>query len=121
MNNDNELTMNEVEGSNGTKYQGSIKVDKDRKINEIDVTIKNLKDNNGVVYSLYKEKNVSVTDIFNTDVNKDGKVDIEDLAKVALKYNKSPEDDVEWNPDLDINKDNIIDIFDITLVSKEII
>ena len=53
------------------------------------------------------------------DVNKDGKVDIIDLAKVANEYNRNNYD-ANWNPDFDINEDNIIDLFDLVLISKRI-
>ena len=53
------------------------------------------------------------------DVNKAGKADIIDLAKVANEYNRSNYD-TNWNSDFDINKDNIIDLFDLVLISKRI-
>ena len=53
------------------------------------------------------------------DVNKDGKVDIIDLAKVANEYNRDNYD-TNWNSDFDINKDNIIDLFDLVFISKRI-
>lgn len=53
------------------------------------------------------------------DVNKDGEVDIIDLAKVANEYNKN-NDDKNWNSNYDFNKDNIIDIFDLVICSKRI-
>ena len=53
------------------------------------------------------------------DVNKDGKVDIIDLAKVANEYNKNNLSQ-DWNSNFDINKDNIIDIFDLVFISKRI-
>lgn len=54
-----------------------------------------------------------------TDLNNDGKVDIEDIASLALKYNiKST--DRDWEAKFDLNKDEIIDIFDLVLVSKDI-
>lgn len=52
-----------------------------------------------------------------TDVNKDGEVDIEDLARVSLQYNKSSSDKA-FKKYLDLNRDGIIDIFDLIQVSK---
>ena len=53
------------------------------------------------------------------DINKDGQVDITDLARMSTKYNlKSSHED--FNPELDINRDNIIDIFDLSRVAKKI-
>ena len=53
------------------------------------------------------------------DVNKSGKVDIEDLAKVSLQYNQKSSDS-NFKKYLDLNSDNIIDIFDLVKVSKSI-
>lgn len=52
------------------------------------------------------------------DINKDGLVDIEDIANVAIGYNKISKES-DWNNNLDINKDEIIDIFDLVLVAKK--
>ena len=51
------------------------------------------------------------------DVNKDGVINIEDIALVASAYNYQNTDN-NWNADYDINNDSIIDIYDIVLVSK---
>ncbi|MDZ4975873.1 DUF5011 domain-containing protein, partial [Clostridium perfringens] len=53
-----------------------------------------------------------------SDVNKDNKIDILDLALVAQSYNKISSD-LDWNQALDINNDGIIVIFDIVLVSNK--
>ncbi|MEG0295069.1 MAG: dockerin type I domain-containing protein [Clostridium sp.] len=53
------------------------------------------------------------------DVNGDGKVDIVDLAAVALAYNTKPYDS-GWKSKYDINSDNIIDLYDLVSVSKKI-
>ncbi|MBU3108891.1 glucosaminidase domain-containing protein [Clostridium gasigenes] len=52
------------------------------------------------------------------DVNKDEKIDVEDLATMAIDYNKMSEDN-SFKKYLDINSDGIIDIFDFVKVSKE--
>lgn len=53
------------------------------------------------------------------DVDKNGVVDIEDIAKIAFKYGVDNTND-SFQGKLDINKDSIIDIFDLVLVSKKI-
>lgn len=53
------------------------------------------------------------------DINKDGVIDVQDLALIAVSYNITSKDD-SWNTELDINRDTIIDIFDLVLVSKKI-
>ena len=53
------------------------------------------------------------------DFNNDGKIDIQDLASLALKYNiKST--DKGFEDKFDLNKDGIIDIFDLVLLSKKL-
>lgn len=53
------------------------------------------------------------------DINRDGVIDVQDLALIAVSYNITSKDD-SWNTELDINSDTIIDIFDLVLVSKKI-
>lgn len=53
------------------------------------------------------------------DVNKDGNIDILDVALIASKYNIKNEH-AEWNSNYDLNSDNIIDIYDIVIISKKI-
>jgi M6 family metalloprotease-like protein len=79
------------------------------------------KDNNGIIeIRSRKLKEVSTEPQYDVeDVDKNGIVDIEDIAKVALKYNVDISSD-SFEDSLDINKDNIIDIFDIVLVSKKL-
>ena len=63
---------------------------------------------------------VRVVKLSNTfDVNNDGKVDIEDISAIALKYNKT-NSDWGWDSKFDFNDDNIIDIYDLTFISKEL-
>lgn len=51
------------------------------------------------------------------DINKDDKIDIEDLSKVALKYNILKDNNL-FLARCDINLDGIIDIFDMVFISK---
>ncbi len=53
------------------------------------------------------------------DTNKDGAVDILDLANIAKNYNDNIESDT-WNFKYDINSDLIIDILDLVIISKEL-
>ncbi len=53
------------------------------------------------------------------DTNKDGTVDILDLANIAKNYNDDIESDT-WNFKYDINSDLIIDILDLVIISKEL-
>jgi len=50
------------------------------------------------------------------DLNNDGKVDIKDVAIVALAYGSSPESE-NWNPIADVNKDGKVDIKDVAIVA----
>ena len=68
----------------------------------------------GKVVQPIEYKNVN-----NPDVNGDGVVDINDIAMIALKYNKTS-DDILWDENLDINKDRIIDLYDLTIVAREL-
>lgn len=59
---------------------------------------------------------ISVSD-WSTDLNGDRKVDIQDIAIVALAYGSYPGQS-RWNPVADLNKDNNVDIRDLVLVAK---
>ena len=50
------------------------------------------------------------------DANKDGRIDIEDVALVAYSLGSYP-GHPRWNPDADVNQDGVIDIIDVTLVA----
>lgn len=54
------------------------------------------------------------------DVNRDGKVNVLDLASVAQRYNMKNSNN-GWVSKYDINNDGIIDIFDLALCSKKMI
>ncbi|MBT9132744.1 MAG: hypothetical protein DDT33_01273 [Firmicutes bacterium] len=49
------------------------------------------------------------------DVNRDGQVDVLDLASIAGAYN-TKQGDPNYNPDADFNRDGMIDIFDLVRV-----
>ena len=70
--------------------------------------------------SNYKYRKITVVDNFmqyeKEDINKDGKIDIKDLACVASNYNKS----VETVNIIDLNGDGIIDIYDLVIVSRKL-
>lgn len=53
------------------------------------------------------------------DVNRDGLVDIEDLATIALNYNID-KSSLEYNINHDFNLDGIIDLYDMVLIAKRI-
>jgi len=50
------------------------------------------------------------------DVNNDGKVDITDIAIIALAFGSYPGHE-RWNPDADLNRDDKVDILDIALAA----
>lgn len=54
-----------------------------------------------------------------SDVNKDGLIDIKDIAAEAKLYNIKSSDTL-YNGSFDLNSDNIIDIFDLILVSNKL-
>lgn len=49
------------------------------------------------------------------DINKDGVVNMRDLAIIAAAYNSTPLDP-QWNPEADLNKDGIINMRDIAVL-----
>ncbi len=51
------------------------------------------------------------------DINRDGKVDIKDVAIAAKAFGSCP-GHPRWNPISDINLDGRVDIFDIALIAK---
>ena len=61
---------------------------------------------------------VSPTSTFNADLNKDGKVDIIDIATVARAFGTKP-GQARWNEIADLDKNGIIDIVDITIVAGD--
>lgn len=53
------------------------------------------------------------------DIDKNGVVDILDLAQLAVLYGVDS-DSENWNSSFDLNEDGIIDIYDLVLVSKKL-
>lgn len=56
---------------------------------------------------------------YSEDINKNGSVDITDIAQLAKDYNISAKGETQWNFDEDINRDGIIDIYDLTAVASQ--
>lgn len=54
------------------------------------------------------------------DLNQDGKVDLTELATVALKYGMTSRDS-GWTAAYDLNSDGVIDLFDLVTMSKNYI
>jgi outer membrane protein assembly factor BamB len=55
---------------------------------------------------------------FVTDLNKDGKVNIQDITIVAVAYGSKP-GDPKWNAIADLDKNGWINIIDMTMVAKD--
>lgn len=72
---------------------------------------------------LAKSISSGVRDYYNLsyyeDINKDNKIDIQDLATVASGYNKSS-GQAGWNSACDLNKDGVIDLYDLTMIAKKL-
>lgn len=68
-------------------------------------------------FKIYDNLDIQANFVEIYDVNKDGKVDVLDLAAVAKNYNMKS-GNASWDPKLDFNKDGTIDIFDLVLCSK---
>lgn len=48
------------------------------------------------------------------DVNHDGKIDVDDVARVARAFGSYP-GHLEWNPHADVNEDGIVDVQDLAI------
>ena len=64
----------------------------------------------------YFNETVTIAEFSSSDLNKDGKVNIQDITIVAIAYKANPEDP-RWNLIADIDKNGVIDILDITKVA----
>jgi len=51
------------------------------------------------------------------DVNWDGKIDMDDINRMAAAYGSTP-GSPNWDPECDLNGDGIIDLFDIVLAAR---
>lgn len=65
----------------------------------------------------HTEKVIISCQIMPEDINRDGKVDIKDLAAVSLVFGSYP-GHPRWNRAADINHDNKVDIKDLVLIAK---
>lgn len=75
--------------------------------------------NNSNIELINTTKDQFIPGYFEEDVDRNGQVDIEDLAKVSVEYNKTSEES-SFKKYLDINMDGIIDIFDLVIIGKKI-
>ena len=75
----------------------------------------NIKISDAAGNCLIKEITLNVTD--KCDLDKNGEVDILDLAKVSCNYNSNELSD-NWNIRYDFNKDGIVDLFDLVFCSR---
>ncbi|WP_148324380.1 immune inhibitor A domain-containing protein [uncultured Clostridium sp.] len=123
----NDITTNElkVKVFNGSEWiQDGIRVT-DKSILKTDFKIVNGNsyigyiDKDGIIQVKTRVLKENTVEYEVEDVDKNGVVDIEDIAKVAFKYGVDNTDD-SFEEDLDINRDNIIDVFDLVLVSKKL-
>lgn len=69
-------------------------------------------------FKIYDNVDIQANFVEIYDINKDGKIDVLDLAAVAKNYNMKS-GNVSWDSKLDFNKDGTIDIFDLVLCSKK--
>jgi N-acetylmuramoyl-L-alanine amidase CwlD len=57
--------------------------------------------------------------VYKEDVNKDGFVDIKDIALMAVEYNNSNNREI-WEKGLDMNGDGIVDVYDLVRLSRKL-
>lgn len=123
----NDTTTNEVKFKvfNGSQWvQDGVRVT-DKSITKTDFKIVNgtayigYLDENGIVQVKTRVLKENTVEYEIEDVDKNGVVDIEDIAKVALKYGIDNTSD-SFEENLDVNKDGMIDVFDLVLVSKKV-
>ena len=53
-----------------------------------------------------------------SDLNADGKMDIQDITIIAIAYQTKPGDD-KWNELADVDKNGMVNIIDVALVAKD--
>ncbi len=70
----------------------------------------------GVTESTTQSINLRIA--FNPDINKDGTVNILDIAIVAKAFG-SRLGDLNWNPVADLNKDGVVNRLDLTMVAED--
>lgn len=59
-----------------------------------------------------------VTNNIKGDINKDGKIDIKELANIAQAYGQEVDSTENWDFNTDVNEDGIVDLYDISHVAK---
>jgi hypothetical protein len=70
-----------------------------------------------LIYTTWKAKaEETLREMFHKlgDVNRDGKIDMKDIALISRAYGSRP-GDPNWNPDADLNGDGIIDDKDLAI------
>jgi hypothetical protein len=67
---------------------------------------------------LWNTASSTVTVRYQTDLNGDGRVDIRDIAIVAMAYGRKS-GDPKWNAIADVNGDGIVNILDVSFVAKD--
>jgi hypothetical protein len=61
---------------------------------------------------------ITITVTYDSDLNKDLKVDIQDMTIVAVAYG-SKSGDPNWNSIADVDKNGVVNIIDISMVAKD--
>lgn len=61
---------------------------------------------------------VTITVIYSSDLNKDLKVDIQDITIVAVAYNTRSGDE-KWNAAADLDKNGTVNILDVAMVARD--
>ena len=61
---------------------------------------------------------INICEIQRSDINRDGKVDMDDTIILGRAYGSSP-GDATWNPDADINQDGRVDATDMKILEND--
>jgi PKD repeat protein len=69
------------------------------------------------IYGRWNATSTRITVTFNTDLNKDGTVNILDVTIVAASYN-TKSDDPKWNALADLDKSGLVNILDISMIAR---
>lgn len=69
-------------------------------------------------YALWNTTSHQVLVTFKTDLNRDGKVDLQDLVIIAAAYGSKP-GDPNWNAMADVNGDGKVDLIDLVMVAVD--
>jgi hypothetical protein len=68
--------------------------------------------------SMWNTTSTQITITFQTDLNKDGTVNILDITMVAAAYGSKPGDQ-KWNALADLDKNDQVNIIDVTMVARD--